>query len=130
MKAFDTSVLLAILHGERGAKDRLRRFRGIEVATTELNMLELYHIVSRAPRRGRLQRQEALERLRRSLTVLPFDHRAADRAARRVLKEDSKAVPWHVCGILGTLEANGCDELITLDPAGLPGRWAFKVGKL
>ncbi len=38
MKALDTGVLLAILHGEVFAKDLLRRLRGVEVAVTELSM--------------------------------------------------------------------------------------------
>ncbi|MGA8275663.1 MAG: PIN domain-containing protein [Thermoplasmata archaeon] len=130
MKALDTSVLLAILHGDRNVRALLRRLRGVEVATTELNLLELHCLVGRAPPRGRSQRREALERLRRSLTVLPFDSKAAERAARRTARDDLKAPPPLLLGILTTLEANGCDELITADPRDIAGRWPFRITKL
>jgi predicted nucleic acid-binding protein len=130
MKALDTSVLLAILHGEPGVRERLRRFRGVELATTELNLLELHSLVSRGPPRGRTHRREALERLRRSLTLLPLDQNATGRAARRAAKEGPKGVPWQLLGVLAILEANGCDELITADSGEIPGRWPFKVSKL
>jgi predicted nucleic acid-binding protein len=130
MKALDTPVLLAILHGDRSIRDLVRRLRGVEVATTELNLLELHALVGRGPSKGQARRREALERLRRSLTVLPFDGRAAERVARRTAKNEVKMVPPLLLGILAILESNGCDELVTTDPCDIPGRWPFRVVKL
>ncbi len=130
MKALDTSVLLALLHGDPKAKELVRRLRGVEVATSELNLLELQALIARGPPRGRVHRREALERLRRSLTVLPLDGKAAERAARRAGKEDLRTTPPLLLGVLATLEASGCDELFTSEPGSVPGRWAFRITKL
>jgi len=130
MKALDTPVLLAVLHGDKNAHNLLRRLRGEEVATTELNFLELNALVGRGPARGRPRRRDALDRLRRSLTVLPFDAKAAERVARRTSASDQRAVPPLVLGALATLEANGCDELVTVEPKAIPGRWPFRIGRL
>jgi predicted nucleic acid-binding protein len=129
MKALDTAVLLSILHGDKAAKELVRRLRGVEVASTELNFLELAALVRRGPVKGRGQRREAVDRLRRALTVLPFDGKAAERAAQRASKGDGRSVPPLVLGTLATLEVNGCDELVTADPSGVGGRWPFRVTK-
>jgi predicted nucleic acid-binding protein len=129
MKALDTSVLLALLHGDPKARELIRRLRGVEVATSELNLLELHALIARGPPRGRVHRREALDRLRRSLTVLPMDGRAAERAARRATKEDLRTTPPLLLGVLATLEAFGCEELITSEPGSVQGRWPFRMTK-
>jgi predicted nucleic acid-binding protein len=129
MKALDTPVLVALLHGGRGARELLRRLRGLEVATTELNLLELHAIVARGPTKGRARRTEGIERLRRGLTVLAYDAKAASRLSRRGDREGTGGAPPLVLGALATLEASGCDELITIDPASIPGKWQFRVSK-
>jgi len=127
MKALDTSVLLSVLHGERNVRELLRRLRGVEVATTELNLLELQSIANRGPAKARAHRRAAIDRLRRTLTVLPYDGRAAERMARRPPREDFRDVSPLVPAMLGILEANGCDELFTADPSAIPGRWSYRV---
>lgn len=130
MKGLDTPVLLAILHGDRNVKALLRRLRGVEVATTELNLLELQSLAGRGPPKGRLHRREALDSLRRAVTVLPFDSKAAERAVRRAAKDHLVGVSPLLLATLATLEANGCDELITTQVGAIPGRWQFRVTKL
>jgi len=126
MKAFDTSVLLALLEGDRSAKELLRKLKGVEVATTEMNMLELVYLAARGPARNRGHRREALDRLRRKVTVLPIDSRAVSEAERRVVKGDTPRSPL-LSGMLGALETAGCDELFTTDPQDCGGRWRFDV---
>ncbi len=126
MKALDTSVILALLEGDRSAKDLLRRLRGVEVATTEANLLELAYLASRGSARTRAHRRETLDRLRRKLTVLPIDQRAVSEAERCVLKGDHPSSPL-LAGMLGALETAGCDELYTTDPQECGGRWRFQV---
>jgi predicted nucleic acid-binding protein len=130
MKALDTSVLALLLHGDRAARDLARKWRGVEIATTELNMLELYVLAARAPPRARAHRREAVERLRRSLTVLPFDSRAAERLGKRARKVESGGVPLVLQGILGILEAAGCDEFVSLETPQNLGKWPFRITKL
>jgi predicted nucleic acid-binding protein len=129
MKALDTSVLLALLHGSKGSRELVHRLRGAEVATTELNLLELGALADRGPPRARGQRREAIDRLRRSLTVLPFDSKVADRLARKGRRGAIGGVAPLLQGALAILEANGCEELITLDPGAVVGKWQFRVTK-
>ncbi len=126
MKAFDTSVLLALLEGDRSAKDLTRKLKGVEIATTEVNLLELVYLAGRGPARTRGRRRAALDCLRRKLTVLPIDFRATSEAERRVLKGEAPSSPL-LAGMLGALETGGCDELFTTDPQDCGGRWRFKV---
>jgi predicted nucleic acid-binding protein len=126
MKALDTSVLLALLEGDRSAKDLIRKLGGVEIATTEANLLELAYLASKGPARVRARRREALDRLRRKLTVLPIDQRAVSEAERCVLKGDHPSSPL-LAGALGALESAGCDELYTTDPQECAGRWRFQV---
>ena len=126
MKALDTSVLLALLEGDNSARDLVRRLRGVEVATTEANFLELTFIVARGPVRARRRRRDSLDRLRRKLTVLPIDFRSVSAAERRVLKVGAPPTPL-LAGMLGALEAAGCDELFTTDPPDCGDCWGFKV---
>lgn len=116
MKGLDTSVLLALLEGDRGTRNLLTRLRGIELATTEINLLELSYLAARAPPRTRAARREVLDRLRRKITVLSIDSRAVDQAGRRLGKGSEKTPP-HVLAMLGALESSGCDELFTHETA-------------
>jgi predicted nucleic acid-binding protein len=129
MKALDTSVLLSLLEGDPSARDLLKRLRGVELATTEVNLLELGYLAARGPARSHAGRRETLERLRRKLTVLPIDGRAVEQAARR-LGKGSERTPPHVLAMLGALEANGCDELLTQEPAVDGGKWRFKITRI
>jgi predicted nucleic acid-binding protein len=128
MKALDTSVLIALLEGDRPARELVRKLRGVEVATTEANLLELSYLAGRGPVRARTRRREALDRLRRKITVLPIDQRAVSEAERCARKGHAPASPL-VAGMLGALEAAGCDELYTADPGECGGRWRFRITK-
>jgi predicted nucleic acid-binding protein len=126
MKALDTTVILALLEGDRSAKELLRRLRGVEVATTEANLLELAYLASWGSARTRVHRREVLDLLRRKLTVLPIEQRAVSEAERCILKGDHPSSPL-LAGMLGALEAAGCDELYITDPLECKGRWRFQV---
>lgn len=128
MKALDTSVLLALLEGDRSVRELLRRLRGVEVATTEANFLELAYLAAHGPSRVRKRRREALARLRQKLTVLPIDPRAVAEAESALLSGEAPASPLLV-GMLGALEAEGCDELYTADTKDFKGRWRFQLSK-
>ena len=125
MKALDTSALLALLTGDRAAKDLLHRVRGVEVATTEVNLLELGYAAAKGPARHRGARRAALSRLRRKLTVLPLDDRAVEEASRRLL-QGATGIPPLRLAILSILEVNGCEELLTSQTGPLPGKWRVK----
>lgn len=128
MKALDTSVLLSLLEGAPGAKELLRRLRGVEVATTEANLLELGILAAHGPERLRTARREALNRLRRKITVLPLDAKAIDIAVRHLGKGPATASPL-VTAMLGALESNGCEEMLTLDP--MPqGKWKGRITRV
>lgn len=129
MKALDTSVLLGLLEGERGSRDLLKKLQGVELATTEMNLLELHFLASRASPRSQSSRRQALERLRRKITVLPIDGRAVEQASRRLSRGGGRTA-LHVLAMLGALEANGCDELLTHEATVGPGSWRFKVTRL
>jgi len=129
VKALDAWVLLAILEGEPSAKRLLQHLRGVEVATTEVSMLELYLLADVGSARGRSARRASLERLRRKLTVLPIDSRAVTEAARRGSvrlrgEELLRLLEW------GALEAYGCDELYTRSRILPPGKWRFNVNRV
>src|SRR5208283_1659005 len=93
MKGLDTSVLLALLEGERGTRDLLKQLRGVELATTEANLLELSYLAARGPPRTQVARRRAVDRLRRKLTVLPIDNRAVEQAGRRLGRGSDKTPP-------------------------------------
>jgi hypothetical protein len=105
MKALDTPVLLALLHGDPSV-------RGLGPA-------KLHGV-----------RRESLDRLRRSLTVLPYDAKAAERVALRSRRGDTRGLPPLVLGALAILEANACDEMLTADPGSIHGRWPFRISRL
>jgi len=126
MKALDTSVLLALLEGDRSAVDLVRKLRGVEVATTEANLLELSFLAGHGSPRVRSRRREVLDRLRRKVTVLPIDARAVAEAQGEILRGEAPPSPL-LAGMLGALEAAGCDELYTSDPREYRGHWRFRI---
>ncbi|HTP54043.1 MAG TPA: PIN domain-containing protein [Thermoplasmata archaeon] len=128
MKALDTPALLALLEGNPRVRQLLKRWRGEEVATTEVNLLELAFVASRGSSRARSHRIAALGRLRRRITVLPVDSRAGDEVLRR-LERAGPIPPPTVLAMLATLETNGCEELLTDDPRQIPGKWRFRTTK-
>lgn len=129
MKALDTSVLLSLLEGEPGARDLLKRLRGVEVATTEANLLELAYLAAEGPDRHRAARRDALRRLRRKITVLPIDARSAETALTRIGKGGEASSPL-VTAMMGALESNGCEELLTLDGSLPGGKWKVRTTRI
>lgn len=129
MKGLDTSVILGLLEGDPAARSLVSRLRGVELATTEANLLELLLVGVHGSARSRKARREVLDRLRQKLTVLSIDSRGGASAARH-LESGEKAPPPLVLAMLGALEANGCDELFVLGPTRLHGRWRFKVTRI
>lgn len=126
MKGIDTPVLLAILEGGTAAKTLLHRLRGVEVATTEANMLELTLIASRGPPRARVSRLRALDRLRRRVTVLPIDSGAVGAAASHLSKGENPLGPT---AMAGAFDRAGCDEVYVSESFPLSGKWRFHVIK-
>ena len=129
MKGLDTSVLLGLLEGDSSVLRQISRLRGVELATTEVNLLELALIAGHGPARAQRSRRGALERLRRKLTVLPIDGRAIDLVTRR-LDRSGEASPPLVLAMLGALESSGCDELFVRDPLRVDSRWKLKVTRI
>jgi predicted nucleic acid-binding protein len=130
MKGLDTPVLLDILRGRAVAKSLLKNLSGEELATTEWNMVELEVLARSGPARGRARRLEALERLRRAITVLPVDERAV-RAAFSHGESLFQQGATSVALMLGALEASGCSEWITHSLGRLPAtRFRVKVREL
>jgi hypothetical protein len=127
MKAFDTAVLLSVLGGDASAKALLRRLRGVEIATTESNMIELGIVCIAGSERHRLARIGTLDRLRRKLTVLPIDAAGVREATLRLGSRRAGSSSARLLEGLGALEAYGCDELFTDDPGAIGGKWRFKV---
>ena len=128
MKGLDSSILLCLLHGDSAIPRFLRELEGIELATTEANLLELAWVASRIPAHAR-RRREALERLRRKITVLPVDARAVDRASHQLVRGGPPVSPL-VAAANGALESAGCDELFTREDPRKLGKWAFKVTRV
>ncbi len=129
MKALDTPVLLALLEGDPRVRQALKRTRGEELAATEVNLLELTLIASQGGGRSRAARLAALSRLRRRITVLPIDSKAGEGALRWAAGAAGSLSP-STLAMCTTLEANGCEELLTEDPRQIPGRWGFRVSSL
>jgi len=120
MIGLDTPVLLGILRGEPAARSLIRKLENEEVGTTALNLLELETLARLDPSPGREHRLAALDRLRRKLTILPIDDRAAVIGAGYAGKDASKSVSGATWAILGTLEANGCSEWVTTPSSHFP----------
>jgi len=129
MKALDTAVLLALLEGDRAARDLVRRLRGVELVTTEANLLELSYLVARGPARLRSRRRETLNRLRRKMTVFPIDSRAVEESGRRLARKSAGAPPL-VESMVAALCVNGCEEVYTGDSRSDFGRVPFKVTRI
>ena len=113
MKGLDTPALLALLHGEPSLRPLLKGWQGEEIATTELNMLELTWIALGAAPRLRGERLRVLERLRRRLTVLPIDSRTQAELARRGECGATSGGSGMVGAIFAALAAAGCSEVLT-----------------
>ncbi len=129
MKALDTWALLGILEGEAFAKKLLKQLRGVEVATTEVSLLELSILAEVGSAKGRAARRASVERLRRKLTVLPVDSKAVSEAGHRGSvklrgEELLRLLEW------GALEANGCEEVFTRSKITPGGRWRFRVTRV
>jgi predicted nucleic acid-binding protein len=126
MKGLDTPVLLEILHGTPRGRRLLKSLQGEELATTELNMFELYHVASQGPKPARPARQKALVALRRRISVLPITSGAADEVSRggssRPLAGGYGPLVW------AALTAAGCGEWFTTRAAAPPkGATKLKV---
>jgi len=130
MKALDTSALIAIFEGGSPGRALLRRLKGIEVVTSELNLLELVMISAQTGERGRPRRLAQIDRLRRKLTVLPIDAAGIREATSRVSAQGGGSLNPVAVATLGAFEAAGCDELFTLDRSQTHGKWRFKVTKV
>ena len=126
MKALDTGVLLALLEGSTRARDLLRKLRGVELATTEANLLELAYLAGAAPAKVRKGRLAALEKLRQRLTVLEINARSTREATTRLAK-GAGPVGLPVSAMLGALQAAGCEELLTDEPRTVALDWGVKV---
>ena len=129
MKGLDTSVLLGLLEGDGASRALIGRLRGVEVATTEANLLELALIAGHGPPRLQRSRREVLARLRRKLTVLPIDGRALELVTRR-LERSPEPTPPLMLAMLGAFESNGCDELFVRDPVRVSPRWKLKITRI
>ena len=126
MKALDTGVLLALLEGSSRAREQIRRVKGVELATTEANLLELAYLAGNAPPKARAGRLAALERLRQRLTVLPIDARSGREAAARVARSSPGIRPTTAL-MLGALQAAGCEELLTDGSRPVTGDWGLRI---
>ena len=125
MKALDTGVLLALLEGSAKARDVVRKLRGVELATTEVNLVELGYLAG-GSRRVTATRLNALEKLRHRLTVLPIDSRGA-REAIAIVSAARRPLAPSVAVMVGALRAAGCEELITDDAGSLPTEAGLRV---
>ena len=124
MRGLDTPVLLEILHGSPASRRLLRSLQGEELATTELNLFELYQVASQGSKAARTARQRALVALRRRITVLPITTAAVEEAARGAPMRS--IVGGYGPLIWGALAAAGCGEWITTKEAA-PPRGATKL---
>ena len=125
MIGLDTPILLAVLHGEKGTQELLRSLEGEELATTELNLLELLAIASLSAPRVRAARQAAVDRLRQKLTVVPIDAAAGTRKFFQQ-KGPRSASDLIELAVLGAMDSHGCSRWITKG-ARPTGRWKFRV---
>ncbi len=127
MKGLDSSAILSLLHGQAAVTKAVRAWAGEEIATSEMCLIELTAIALRQPPKVRAARMQALERLRRRVTVLPVDHRTQTALASH---PEAGATQGALASsiVLATLEAAGCDEVLTTERARLSrGRWRLKV---
>lgn len=126
MKGLDTPFLLGILDGSPSVKTVLRTLSGEELATTELNMVELAALAAHGGPRGRRERLQALERLRRRLTVLPIDRRATELLSQRPVQPKTAAELLHTA-MMAAFEAAGCTHVLTDRSIAPHAAWKLKV---
>jgi hypothetical protein len=126
MKALDSGILVRFLEGDPVIRELVRKLRGIELATTEVSMLAVSVAALEGPKSGQAHRSAAVDRLRRSLTVLPIDSRAVAVAVSRVAPE-RQAPELGRLAELGSLDAYGCDELFTSQKSLPSGKWRFRT---
>jgi predicted nucleic acid-binding protein len=119
MKGLDTPVLLALLEGAPKARALIRALGGEELATTEVNLFEIELLGRRDRSPGKERRTQALERLRRRLTVLPIDEESSRKAAA-IAASARQAAPEGTWLSLAAAEAHGCSEWITVASAAPP----------
>ncbi|MCI4331503.1 MAG: PIN domain-containing protein [Thermoplasmata archaeon] len=119
MKGLDAPILLAILRGRPEVKALLRALHGEELATPELVMFELEAMARADPASGRERRLAALDKLRRRLTVLPFDEQSA-RVASTIVAGQRHRISTASALLIGVLDAHGCSEWITTAEFGFP----------
>jgi hypothetical protein len=129
MKALDTPLLLSLLEGHRPTRELLQRLRGVELVTTEANLLELSYLAAHGPARLRARRRQILGRLRRKLTVFPIDSRATEESGQRLGRGLAGPTPL-VEAMVGALGANGCEELYTSGGGPDLGPVPFKVTRI
>lgn len=125
MKGLDTPVLLALLEGAPKPRALVRALAGEELATTEVNLFEIELLGRRDRSPGKERRIQALERLRRKLTVLPIDEETTRRAAA-IAASARQPAPEGTWLCLGAAEAHGCSEWIT-SAAGMPPASAARI---
>ena len=125
MKGLDTPVLLALLEGAPKPRALVRALAGEELATTEVNLFEIELLGRRDRSPGKERRIQALERLRRKLTVLPIDEETTRRAAA-IAASARQPAPEGTWLCLGAAEAHGCSEWIT-SAAGMPPVSAARI---
>jgi predicted nucleic acid-binding protein len=125
MKGLDTPVLLGLLEGAPKARALVWALADEELATTEVNLFEIELLGRREKSPGRARRMQALERLRRRLTVLPIDEETTRRAAAIAAsaRQTASEGTW-LC--VGAAEAHGCTEWIT-NAAGMPPASAARI---
>lgn len=127
MIGLDTPFLLRLLRGDPKATAQLRSWQGEELATTEWNLLELEALARADPSSGRERRRAALEKLRRRLTVVPFDERASERF---VQAQAAPTSPEELASaaIAAALESRGCTHWVTHGRPPLRGRfWKIRT---
>jgi predicted nucleic acid-binding protein len=112
MKGLDTPVLLALLEGAPKSRALVRALAGEELATTEVNLFEIELLGRREKGPGKERRAQAVDRLRRKLTILPIDEESTRRAAT-IAASARGAAPEGTWLCVGAAEAHGCSEWIT-----------------
>ncbi len=87
----DTDLLIALLRGRGAAREYVSRLEreGLELATTAINLFELYYGAYRSGSRRRL---EAVRDLSMILRVIDVDGRVAEAAAREAARLASKGL--------------------------------------
>ncbi len=129
VRCLDTPLLEDLLLGRGRAHRWVERLEGgSELATTEVNLYELTEIARRwTPRAGLRRRLQALEEIRRALTVLPLGPEGVRRAGG-LLQGGQKGPSDLVVLMSGICLAQGVDELYTSRGRRLPrGLHGLKV---